>query len=173
LLRFLELPGVALSWVRTFIKLLLKYQTVVRSSGVAEELIALSKSIKRVIALLTDPEACEFVGISIPERMSLEETVRLSHALERLNVPMRRILINNVVPSGAAAACDFCDARQNSQARVIKDFQQLLGKACSLFIAPEQPHEVRGAEQLREHFANWQALAGKAASVQRKSAGRR
>jgi arsenite-transporting ATPase len=168
LLRFLELPGIALSWVRTFIKLLLKYQTVVRSSGVAEELIALSKSIKRVIALLTDPEACEFVGVSIPERMSLEETRRLTQALERLNVPMRRLLINNVLPLAAATACDFCAQRRNSQAVVIKDFQRRLGKECSLFTAPEQPVEIRGAKKLREHFLNWQALEGKAASGQRR-----
>jgi len=168
LLRFLELPQVALSWVRTFIKLLLKYQTLVRSSGVAEELIALSKSIKRVIALLTDADSCEFVGVAIPERMSLEETERLARSLEGLNVPMRRLLINNVVPADAADACDFCEARRTGQARVIKDFQRRLGKRCTLFIAPEQPFEVRGAERLREHFASWKALTAKAASVRRK-----
>ncbi len=75
LIRFLELPQVALSWIRTFMKLLLKYKDVMRANQVAEELVALSKSIKKVIALLTDAERCEFVGVAIPERMSLEETV--------------------------------------------------------------------------------------------------
>jgi arsenite/tail-anchored protein-transporting ATPase len=174
LLRFLELPGVALSWVRTFIKLLLKYQTLVRSSGVAEELIALSKSIKRVIALLTDADACEFVGVAIPERMSLEETVRLTRSLAQLDVPMQRLLINMVVPAEAAAGCKFCEARQDSQTRVMKDFQRRLGKRCTLFIASEQPHDVRGAERLREHFAGWRALALKSsASARRKIAGKR
>ncbi|HEX8889514.1 MAG TPA: ArsA family ATPase [Pyrinomonadaceae bacterium] len=176
LLRFLELPGVALSWVRTFIKLLLKYQTLVRSGGVAEELIALSKSIKRIIALLTDPVACEFVGVAIPERMSLEESVRLAHSLEHLRIPMRRLLINNVVPAEAAAACKFCEARRDAQARVMKDFQRRLGKRCTLCIAPEQPVEVRGSERLREHFDNWKTLALKSSSsarVKRKIAGKR
>ena len=58
LIRFLELPQVALSWIRTFIKLLLKYKDVMRADQVAEELVALSKSIKKVIALLSDPERC-------------------------------------------------------------------------------------------------------------------
>jgi len=74
LIRFLELPQVALSWIRTFMKLLLKYQNVLRANEVAEELVALSKSIKKVLALLTDSERCEFVGVAIPERMSLDET---------------------------------------------------------------------------------------------------
>ncbi|MGH9903760.1 MAG: TRC40/GET3/ArsA family transport-energizing ATPase, partial [Pyrinomonadaceae bacterium] len=114
LVRFLELPDVALSWVRTFIKLLLKYKDVVRWGGVAEELVALSKSIKRVAALLTDAERCEFVGVAIPERMSLEETVRLADTLERLKVPMRRLLVNNVVTEEAANSCDFCAARRRA-----------------------------------------------------------
>ncbi|HYO90312.1 MAG TPA: ArsA family ATPase, partial [Pyrinomonadaceae bacterium] len=123
LVRFLELPEVVLSWVRAFLKLLLKYRDVVRASGVAEELIALSKSIKRVSALLTDATACEFVGVSIPERMSLEETVRLAESLERLRVPMRRLLINGLVPEEAASTCDFCAARRRSQRSVLTEFR--------------------------------------------------
>ena len=72
--------------MRTFIKLLLKYQHIVHATRIAEELVALSKSIKRVLVLLTDPKACEFVGVAIPERMSLEETVDLSQSLGRLQI---------------------------------------------------------------------------------------
>jgi arsenite-transporting ATPase len=158
LVRFLELPGVALSWVHTFLKLLLKYRNVVRSSGVAEELIALSKNIKRVAALLTERSACEFVGVAIPEQMSLEETVRLSGHLERLKVPMRRLLINMVVPERAAAKCDFCAARRSHQAGIVKAFERKFRRTAKLFIAPQQPHEVRGPESLRKHFAAWQPI---------------
>src|ERR1051326_8833913 len=70
LIRFLALPQVALSWIRTFMKLLLKYKDVMRADQVAEELVALSKSIKKALALLTDADRCEFVGVAIPERMS-------------------------------------------------------------------------------------------------------
>src|SRR5215510_11429010 len=115
LIRFLELPEVALSWIRTFMKLLLKYQNVVRATEVAEELVALSKSIKRVLALLTDPELCEFVGVAIPERMSLEETVDLAKSLEGLKVPFKTLVINGVVPEDAAKECRFCKARRKGQ----------------------------------------------------------
>ncbi|MDQ3818111.1 MAG: arsenical pump-driving ATPase GET3, partial [Acidobacteriota bacterium] len=92
------------------------------------------------------------------ERMGLEETVRLARSLRRLEVPMRRLLINNVVPRDAAEGCDFCGERRASQGRVIKDFRRKLGKTYDLFTAPEQPHEVRGAGRLREHFRLWKAL---------------
>jgi arsenite-transporting ATPase len=158
LLRFLELPGVALAWVRTFIKLLLKYKNVVRWGGVAEELVALSKSIKRVAALLTDAEACEFVGVAIPERMSLEETVRLAANLERLHVPVRSLLVNNVLTEEAARACDFCAARRRGQTTVVEEFRRRLAPGVSIFIAPQQPDEVRGRERLRLHFESWSRL---------------
>jgi arsenite-transporting ATPase len=158
LVRFLELPDVALQWVRTFIKLLLKYRSVVRASGVAEELIALSKAIKRVHALLTDAEACEFVGVAIPERMSLAETSRLTATLERLKVPMRRLLVNMVVPPAAAARCAFCRARRRAQEQVLLEFARDFTEACALYVAPQHPHEVRGAESLRAHFAEWRRL---------------
>ena len=148
----------ALSWVHTFLKLLLKYKEVVPWDGVAEELIGLSKEIKRVTALLTDADACEFVGVAIPERMSLEETVRLAAALRNLRVPMQRLLINNVAPPEAAAACGFCAARRRAQEAVIGAFRERFAGLATLYTAPLQPHEVRGPERLRAHFARWEAL---------------
>src|SRR5689334_19067305 len=150
LIRFLELPQVALSWIRTFMKLLLKYKDVMRADQVAEELVALSKSIKKVIALLTDPERCEFVGVAIPERMSLEETVDLAKSLERLKVPIGKLLINGVVPVND---CKFCQSRRRMKDQVVEEFQRKFRRrAVEIFVAPQQPHEIRGANDLREHF---------------------
>jgi arsenite-transporting ATPase len=157
LLRFLELPEVALAWVRTFIKLLLKYKNVVRWGGVAEELVALSKSIKRVAALLSDAEGCEFVGVAIPERMSLEETARLASRLEHLRVPLRRLVVNNILTAEAARACDFCAARRRGQTPVVEEFRQRL-HGVEIFLAPQQAGEVRGRETLRAHFEGWHGL---------------
>ncbi len=145
LLRFLELPEVALAWVRTFIKLLLKYKNVVRWGGVAEELVALSKSIKRVAALLTDAENCEFVGVAIPERMSLEETARLAARLEILRVPLGRLVVNNVLTEEAARTCDFCAARRRAQAPVVEEFRRKLPRRRTLPRARARGRSPRAA----------------------------
>ncbi|HVF43684.1 MAG TPA: ArsA family ATPase [Pyrinomonadaceae bacterium] len=158
LLRFLELPEVALAWVRTFIKLLLKYRNVVRWNGVAEELVALSKSIKRVAALMSDAAACEFAGVAIPERMSLEETLRLAASLTRLKVPMRSLLVNNVVTREAARACDFCAARRRAQRRVMEDFRNAFSEGVEIYTAPQHGREVRGRASLEAHFGSWRKL---------------
>jgi arsenite/tail-anchored protein-transporting ATPase len=157
LLRFLELPEVALAWVRTFLKLLLKYKNVVRWGGVAEELVALSKAIKRVASLLTDAGECEFVGVAIPERMSLEETARLAASLKRLKTPMRTLLINNLVTAEAARACDFCASRRRGQSTVVAEFRRRFARGVRIYAAPEHAEEVRGPEQLEKHFASWRA----------------
>src|SRR5215213_382964 len=157
LIRFLELPQVALSWIRTFIKLLLKYKDVMRANQVAEELVALSKSIKKVLALLTDAERCEFVGVTIPERMSLEETLDLAKSLEKLNVPLRKLLINGVVP---VEKCRFCKARRAMQDEVIGEFQtKFRRRAVEIFVAPQQPHEIHGPKYLARHFSAWEKYA--------------
>ncbi len=164
LIRFLELPQVALSWIRTFMKLLLKYQNVLRANQVAEELVALSKSIKKVLALLTDAERCEFVAVAIPERMSLEETVDLAKSLEKLNVPLGKLLINGVTP--ANTNCDFCKSRRKMQNEVIDKFKTRF-RSVEMFIAPQQPQEIRGADSLLNHFKAWQEVSRKGAKEQR------
>jgi arsenite-transporting ATPase len=161
LIRFLELPEVALSWIRTFMKLLLKYQNVVRATEVAGELVALSKSIKKVLALLKDPELCEFVAVAIPETMSLEETVDLANALEDLQVPLRKLLINGVVSEEAAKQCRFCRTRRKAQLSVAHGFKaQLKEKPIQVFMAPQQPHEITGAAALSNHFGSFVPFGG-------------
>lgn len=155
LIRFLELPEVALSWIRTFMKLLLKYQNVVRATEVAEELVALSKSIKRVLALLTDQEQCEFVAVAIPERMSLEETSDLAKSLDKLKVPLRRLLINGVVSEDAAKQCRFCKARRKGQREVAGELKtKFQRRPIEILIAPQQPHDITGAKALLNHFSS-------------------
>jgi arsenite/tail-anchored protein-transporting ATPase len=155
LIRFLELPQVALSWVRTFIKLLLKYQHIVHASKIAEELVSLSKGIKRVLALLTDAGSCEFVGVAIAERMSLEETSDLVRSLNVLRVPMRQLLVNGIVPEKAAAGCEFCNDRRSAQIEVLDEFRSRFGSSIALSLAPQQTSEIRGPESLLRHFKAW------------------
>jgi anion-transporting ArsA/GET3 family ATPase len=66
---------------------------------------------------------------------------------------MRRLLINNVIPAEAAPACGFCTARRDAQLKVIGAFRRSLD-GISLFVAPQQKHEVRGRKRLSEHLAS-------------------
>ena len=158
LIRFLELPEIALAWVRTFIRLLLKYKAAVGAGDLAAELVAASKRIKRIAALLTNRKECEFVAVAIPDTMSFDETVRLMQSLHKLSVPVRHVLINNVVPWRAAAECDFCDQRHRHQEALVQRFEQKFTPSARLFVAPQLPYEVNGTRRLSEHFESWREL---------------
>ncbi|HEY6333729.1 MAG TPA: ArsA family ATPase [Blastocatellia bacterium] len=157
LLRFLELPEVALSWIRTLMKLLLKYKDLVRWNALAEELLQLSKNIRSTVSLMTDANQTEFIGVATPELMSLDETRRLAASLARLKVPMRRLLINNVIPE-STGACEICESRLRRQAEYIGKFKRVFSRQAELFTAPQQPASIQGPELLKLHFSNWQKL---------------
>ncbi|HEY4564003.1 MAG TPA: ArsA family ATPase, partial [Thermoanaerobaculia bacterium] len=61
-LRLLEMPALALAWDRYLLSLLLKYREAVGLGGLAQELVALSRSLKRLQALLRDPARARFVA---------------------------------------------------------------------------------------------------------------
>jgi len=120
----------------------------------------LSKSIKGVLALLTDAERCEFVGVAIPERMSLEETVDLAKALEKLEVPMEKILINGLVPN---TGCAFCKSRRKMQDEVVVSFRKRF-RSVQLFTAPQQRHDITGPKDLLGHFETWDRVQSRSKS---------
>jgi arsenite/tail-anchored protein-transporting ATPase len=116
-----------------------------------------------VLALLTDGERCEFIGVAIPERMSLEESVDLAKSLEKLNVPMRKMLINGVTP--AQTNCKFCKSRRKMQDEVIGEFKTRF-RSAEMYMAPQQPYEIQGAKNLLNHFEAWQKVQRKGAKMQ-------
>ena len=105
------------------------------------------------------------MGVAIPERMSLEETVDLAKSLEKLKVPLKRLLINGVVPENE---CKFCKSRRKMQEQVIGEFQKKFSRrSLEIFVAPQQPHEITGVKDLVGHFNSWKNFSRKGAKAQR------
>jgi len=154
LLRLLELPELALSWLHALIKLMLKYKEVIHWGDLAADLLSLSKGIKNTLSLLRDSSRTEFVGVAIPEKLSLEETVRLYRRLLRLGIPVNRLLINNVLPTEDGRRCAFCSARRRQQNDVLTSYRDRFPDV-RIFVAPEQRRPVQGPARLRSHFAGW------------------
>ena len=146
LLRFLELPSLVRDWLKTTFKLLLKYKEVMGLNQTAQELLSLSKSIKRIQKTLTDPEKAEFVAITIPEAMIISETERLLSALERLEIPCRQVVLNMLIPR---TECRFCAPKMEEQQKYIQEakrkFSDYLISEIPLF-----PHEINGIDRLTE-----------------------
>ncbi|HET9787410.1 MAG TPA: hypothetical protein VFP47_09755, partial [Pyrinomonadaceae bacterium] len=56
-----------------------------------------------------------------------------------------------------AEACKFCRARRKFQDQVIVEFQnKFRRRSVEMFFARQQPHEIRGSQELLDHFNAWQ-----------------
>jgi len=108
-LRLLEAPELALEWDRALLSILLKYREAVSLGRLAAELVELSKSLKRVLALLRDPARARFVAVSRDAELPRRETLRLLEELRSLSISVPAVIINAVqdgellkVPTGCA-----------------------------------------------------------------------
>jgi anion-transporting ArsA/GET3 family ATPase len=98
--------------------------------------------------------------------MSLEETIDQAKSLDKLKVPLRKLLINGVVSEDAAKQCRFCKARRKGQREVAIEFKtRFQRRSIEIVIAPQQPHEITGAKALLNHFSSFETFASFFAST--------
>jgi len=146
MLRFLELPQLAMDWFKTFFRMLLKYRGVVTLTKTARLMLDMSRGIKKVQAHLVDAQQSEFVAVTIPEAMGVLETERFLATLEQMQIPCRHLVINMVMPP---TECDFCLAKREEQQGYIRGLREQF----SLYAVTELPlfpHEIRGLAGLTE-----------------------
>lgn len=147
-LRLLELPSIIDSWVAFLDTLLEKHRYLAQlymgryHPDEADALIdALSRDIAQVRALLQDPAQTEFLVVAVPEAMVMAETAKLIERLAGLQMPVRHLVLNRVIPP--SSVCPFCAAKHRAQR---DQLQRLPGMFPSLSVwsIPLFPHEIRG-----------------------------
>lgn len=147
LIRFLETPEIALSWLKAFLRLLLKYKGVVSLGRAAEKVLELTRDVRRIKETLVDPAKTEFIGITIPEDMSMAETGRLLVSLRKLGVPCRRIIVNMVIP---LTECYFCQMKRKEEESYLRQMDAAWGKEYSITAFPLLPYPIKGIDRMRE-----------------------
>jgi arsenite/tail-anchored protein-transporting ATPase len=113
-LRLLALPVQAQAWVRQLMAVVLKYKVIGGFEHLASELMWLSRGLKRLQELLTNPRACGFLVVTRPEQLAALETIRLIEWLQRHRIPRRALIVNGVTPPGCAR-CRRTAARERRQ----------------------------------------------------------
>jgi arsenite-transporting ATPase len=145
LIRLLELPEIMDQWLKIFFDLFLKYQQIFRLTKFSQELVTLSKNLKRLKQLLNNPATAALYAVSIPTDMAFEETRDLVAACERLRISVPRLFLNLVTPP---SGCGLCSALYRRESLVRGKFQQTLpGKD---FTVVYRRGEVRGLRRLGE-----------------------
>jgi arsenite-transporting ATPase len=136
-LRLLEMPDLALSWDHYLLSLLLKYREAVGLGDLAAELVQLSRSLKRLDALLRDPDRTRFVAVTRAAELPRRETVRLLESLEKLSIAVPAVIVNAVAPDGE------------------KPPRERFGR-CDIIEAPAAFPPPRGVRRLAEWVRTWE-----------------
>ncbi|HEX3553248.1 MAG TPA: ArsA-related P-loop ATPase, partial [Thermoanaerobaculia bacterium] len=146
-LRLLEMPELALSWDRFLLALLLKYREAVGLGDLAAGLVDLSRSLKRLQALLRDPGRARFVVVTRAAELPRRETVRLLGALKRLKIAVPAVVVNAMPPSG------YGEAKSSRLSRLVRG-------RCAIIEAPATFPPPRGAQDLAAWAQEWTMTAG-------------
>ncbi|MBI4823592.1 MAG: ArsA family ATPase [Nitrospirae bacterium] len=151
-LRLMGLPELLDDWIKVMSKMRWKYRYMVSSfagryspDSADDFLVSMKKTVSKIRSLLSDPERCEFVVVTIPEDMAVKETRRLINSLRQYKVNVNKLVINNVVPEGE---CRLCRSRRQVQGKYIRELQEQFGDL-STTVLLLQPHEVKGPDALR------------------------
>jgi arsenite-transporting ATPase len=145
LIRLLELPEIIDHWLKVFFSLFLKYQQIFRLTRFSQELVVMSKNLKRWRALLSNPAMAALYAVSIPTDMALEETRDLVAACERLGIHVHGLLLNLVTPR---SDCELCSALHRRESRVRNRLERSFpGKDVTVVY---RHGEMRGLRRLEE-----------------------
>jgi arsenite-transporting ATPase len=121
LIRLLELPEIIDQWLKAFFDLFLKYQQIFRLTGFSQELVLMSKNLKKLRQLLNNPAQSALYAVSIPTDMAFEETRDLLAACGRLGINVPGIFLNLVTPP---SDCVLCSAMNRRESLIYRKFKQ-------------------------------------------------
>ncbi len=145
LVRLLELPEIIDQWLKVFFDLFLKYQQIFRLTKFSQELVTMSKNLKRLRELLSNPARAALYAVSIPTDMAFEETRDVVAACERLRISVPGLFLNLVTP---LSDCDLCSALYRRESLVRHKFQQSLSVRNATVVY--RRGEIRGLGRLGE-----------------------
>jgi arsenite-transporting ATPase len=153
-LRLLEMPAVARQWVQALLRMLLKYRKVVRPGALANDLVELSRQIRTLHSVLTDPTATRFVAVTRPAELPRLETGRLLSKLRRMRVAAPLVIVNAVTP--ATGECQRCRVIRTGEGLEMKRLGRLCRDyRCAIIQAPLAVPPPRGIAPLDRWGRTW------------------
>jgi arsenite-transporting ATPase len=145
LIRLLELPELINQWLKAFFSFFLKYERVVRLPGFTDELVGISRNLKKLRELLRNPAASALYAVSIPTQMALEETRDLVAACHRMSIAVPLVFLNLMTPP---CDCRLCSSLRRRERLVMEGFRQAFPEIPRTLVY-KQP-EIAGLERLEK-----------------------
>ncbi|MFQ6118490.1 MAG: ArsA family ATPase, partial [Methanosarcinales archaeon] len=139
-IRFLGLPKLMKNCT------LMLYNMVSTLTGKKESanefLATMIKNIKKVNSILTDSKRTEFIMVTIPEAMAVQETKKFLKILKENKITVHNIIVNGLYPT----YCPFCASIRKEQEKYLKEFQSL--NKYHIINIRRSPHEIQGIKAL-------------------------
>jgi arsenite/tail-anchored protein-transporting ATPase len=145
LIRLLELPDLINEWLKAFFNLFLKYEHILQMPGFVEELVDISRNLKKMQKLFQNPAVSALYAVSIPTKMAIEETKDLVMACDRLGITVPLILLNLLTPP---CDCSLCTGLRRRESAVAKEFLKVFPNKQQIQVF-RQP-KIGGLEQLEK-----------------------
>ena len=153
-LRLLQTPAAAREWVQALIRLLLKYREIVRPGELAGDLVALSREIRALQALLADRAATRFLVVTRAADLPVLETGRLLTQLRRLRIAAPLVVVNAITPPGGT--CSRCRAARAAEGRALAPLRKTCRRFdCAIIESPLDVPPPRGLAALQRWGRTW------------------
>ncbi|KAK4764715.1 hypothetical protein SAY86_025805 [Trapa natans] len=120
-----------------------------KQQDAVDKLERLRERMIKVRELFHDSESTEFVIVTIPTMMAVSESSRLHASLKKESVPVKTLIVNQVLPP-SASGCKFCAMKRKDQMRTVEMIQndpELAG--LNMIQAPLVDVEIRGVPALK------------------------
>jgi arsenite-transporting ATPase len=121
LIRLLELPDLIDEWLKAFFNLFLKYEHILKMPGFTQELVGISRNLKKLRELLRNPAASALYAVGIPTRMALEETRDLVVACDRMGIAVPLMFLNLLTPP---CDCQLCEGLRLRESEVAGEYRK-------------------------------------------------
>jgi arsenite-transporting ATPase len=158
-LRLLEMPEVARDWTQVLLRMLLKYKSMVRPGRLAEELLAIAKSIRDLQTLIRDGAQTRFVVVTRAAEVPRRETVRLVDRLRHLRLAIPAVVVNAMTL--APGRCRRCRVVAATEARQLAALRRAGSRPCAIIQTPLTAPPPRGTRALASWATTWAAAAGR------------
>jgi len=158
-LRLLELPDAAREWVQALMRVLLKYRGLMRPGQLAQELVAVAKSIRELQALLRDGTQTRFITVTRAAETPLLETERLLKRLRRLGLSTPAVIANALTDNaGTCVRCRTVAAAERRSLAALRRTLQRQGRRseqCAIIQAPLVAPPPIGVLALERWAGRW------------------
>ncbi|MEI7615106.1 MAG: ArsA family ATPase, partial [Actinomycetota bacterium] len=106
------------------------------------------KDVSRVKMLLTDSEKTEFVPVTIPEVMSINEIEKLIVVLKEYKISVRSIIVNRI--NTADNECPFCLSKKTIQKKYLEKIEKKFA-SYNLVKIPLFSRQIWGIKDLKQY----------------------